>query len=299
MSGKTVDMVHNMFANYGAVLGVTFWMDKDFAMVVVEDFMVAEGWKVEERPGRTVVQKVATIGGVQHPTARYTYVNILHPQELIVKEHAEGDTVQIKTMIEAVTLIICFSPFNRERKVGSIFRVESYRSALAILKFPTTIIRDYMNYEFKVSWAWAINANTKSMQPRENGSPTKEGSGISQAGSGNTAKIIALQNQVKLMQKMGIKEVKCLKYKIDTESNKNRMVMFTLMTKNNRAINKSMEINHRHQMQTQIKIHVSINTIQAIQAEVFQAFMWVDICQLFTDPSIKAQVDGQVREYKA
>ena len=131
--------------------------------------------------------------------------------------------------------------------MGAIFRVESYRNAFTILELPTTITRDHAKFDFKVSWVWAIDANTKSMQPRTFESPTKDNN--KPPSSEDMTRITALQNQIKLTQKMEVKEVKHLKHKMNSENNKNRLAMITFITKNNWAINKSIKANYKCQIQ--------------------------------------------------
>ena len=198
-----------MISAHGAVLGVTFWIDKDFNG---GNGRPGSGGHVGEKSKKKQHYGSKSSYHWRSATPRYFFINIKHSHEVVVEGFAETGIMQMKALVETISSMIRFELFNCEGKTEAIFRVESYRNALKTLKLPSVLMCNHGTFEFKVLWAWVINANTKFMQLKLFGSPTKD----SGSSNENTARITALQNQIKMTQKMGIKE-----NKMNLENNKN------------------------------------------------------------------------------
>lgn len=249
---------------FASVLDVSFWTGRDFITVTLRDLEVARSW----------TEKTVTINGVNYPTARYPYVEIRNPSEVIVEGFHGGDVEQIIAMIREIGTPTRQELFYRNSKSGMIIRMESHKQAKALLELPTEYTRLYTVFKVGISWAWAADANTKSLQPKSSSTSNKKGQSSSPS---SDSRITAIQNQLKRSEEQGVKELRKLEARMESENNKTRMAMVTLVTENTKAIHQAMNTTFHQVMETQLEILSSSGTVQSLQNELSNTNLMIAI----------------------
>lgn len=268
------ELASTHMAAWGVVIDVVFWTERNYITITFEDYDLVQNWPAD---------RSVTIDGVNYPTFRYSYVEIQHPSEVIVEGFNPSDMEQITSLIREVGDHERIELFTRGGRSGAIIRMHSLKANRELLNLPNHYTRPFSDFKIEIHWSKAVDANTKAIQPKANFTPSKEKS----SSNNLTGRITALQNHIKRSEESGVRELKRIEARMETENNKTRLAMISMITESSRLVHQSMTNTFSHVMETQLEMHRSSGNIQSLEHDLSNTNLMIAIHQLNPDPAVR------------